>query len=72
MTPNSSKSELKQVNYRLPPDLIAYVERWWASTNIDREVIVANMIRAYKDAVGEPPPPNTMPPMPKVRRSKSE
>lgn len=68
MSPNSSKSELRQVNYRLPPDLIAYVERWHAATNMDREVIVATMLRAYKDEVGEPPPPIVMPAMGKGRR----
>mgnify|MGYP001559156535 CR=1 FL=1 len=52
---NSSKSERKQVNYRLPPALIEYVEKWHKATGIDREDVVARMLQAYKDAVGDPP-----------------
>jgi hypothetical protein len=58
----------KQVNYRLPPSLIDYIERWHRATGKDREEVVARMIEAYKEAVGEPPKPVEMPSMTKPSR----
>lgn len=57
------------MNYRLPPDLIEYVEKWHKATGIDREDVVAKMIQAYRDAVGDPPKPVQMPGMPKPKKT---
>jgi hypothetical protein len=61
----TTKPGTKQVNWRLPLELKAYIERWAKATGEDQEDIAAHMIRAYKEAVGEPPKPTPLPPMPK-------
>ncbi len=58
------------MNYRLPEDTIAYIDRWHKATGVDREDVVDMIIKAYREAVGEPPKPAKLPAMPKARKKK--
>lgn len=67
--PKYPKPGRKAVNYRLDTDIIGYVERWRRSTGKDKEDVVNDMLRAYQQAVGEPPAPRELPRMPKPKNS---
>jgi uncharacterized protein (DUF4415 family) len=64
--PKYPKPGKRAVNYRLDEDIIAYIEKWRRATGKDKEDVVNDIIRAYRDAVGEPPEPRQLPPMKKA------
>lgn len=59
------------MNFRLQEDLVDYIEKWHEATGRHKEDVFNHMIRSFRQAVGDPPPPTELPGMaPKPRKPK--